>query len=70
MLSVIQYAEMNFVTALQQEFFKYYSKDLPQWIFLYAWCKQFEMEGCMCKESSFGHTCLADEIVQCVRETI
>jgi hypothetical protein len=38
-------------------------------MYIYVWRKQFETEGCICKENNFGHTCMTDETVQCVRET-
>jgi hypothetical protein len=49
-----QYAKTVSFKSVQREFRNGYRRDPPQWKSIYAWYKQFETKGHICKRKSPG----------------
>jgi hypothetical protein len=66
---IIWFIETHSVTTLQRLYRNTYRKVPPTMKNIYAWRKQFEETGCLCKGKSPARPRVADDTVEAVRRS-
>jgi len=59
---VLEYHTNNSVVTARRAFRAKYAKDPPTDKTIRAWCKQFTVTGCLCKQKSSGRPLTAEEV--------
>jgi len=67
---VLEYHTSKSVVTVQCAFRAKYAKDPPTDKTIRAWCKQFTVTGCLCKQKPSGRPLTAEDDVERVRASI